>query len=467
METVVKTVRQHSLVVNNIDEIRDIAKAYTTVKNYVYSRYSGINSLLLIKGYKKNIRDEWMKSNFAAQWKLPARYWKMALDEAISNIKTEWSNTKNRIKIAVINNENLTESERGFILYILKADSILYSILHSEDFKIPEKLKGLTIRMQYICKLIRRYIRKYKGSVPYSHKKTSFMIDADMYEYKFIDNNLNIYIQGLIRGQRIEVKLEDRNKHKGNLRIVIKDKTLEIHKAKYIKVNNEEKAEEKSIGIDKGYRCLIATSENKFYGEKLNDFLSKETERLNQINAKRNRLWALMKKYEKEGNTKKANNIKRFNMGKVKYNKKKNRFDSQVKSYINREINRFIANDNPSELITEDLSFVSWKDKFPAHIKRKLSRWIKGYIRERLNYKSKLNNIDQVIVNAAYTSQVCHKCGRFGVRNNEVFTCPSCGSIDADYNASKNIEARKEDEEITLYTPYKEVKEILIKRCPA
>lgn len=467
METVVKTVRQHSLAVNNIDEIRDIAKAYTTVKNYVYSRYSGINSLLLIKGYKKNIRDEWMKSNFAAQWKLPARYWKVALDEAISNIKTEWSNTKNRVKIAVINNENLTESERGFILYILKADSILYSILHSEDFKIPEKLKGLTIRMQYICKLIRRYIRKYKGSVPYSHKKTSFMIDADMYEYKFIDNNLNIYIQGLNRGQRIEVKLKDRNKHKGNLRIVIKDKSLEIHKAKYIKVKNEEKVEEKSIGIDRGYRCLIATSENKFYGEKLNDFLSKETERLNQINAKRNRLWALMKKYEKEGNTQKADNIKRFNMGKVKYNKNKNRFDSQVKSYINREINRFIANDNPSELITEDLSFVSWKDKFPAHIKRKLSRWIKGYIRERLNYKSKLNNIDQVIVNAAYTSQVCHKCGRFGVRNNEVFTCPSCGSIDADYNASKNIEARKEDEEITLYTPYKEVKEILIKRCPA
>jgi len=142
---------------------------------------------------------------------------------------------------------------------------------------------------------------------------------------------------------------------------------------------------------------LIATSENKFYGEKLNNFLSKETERLNQVNAKRSRLLALMKKYEKEGNTQKADNIKRFNMGKVKYNRNKNRFDSQVKSYINREINRFITNDNPSELIMEDLSFVSWEDKFPAHIKRKLSRWIKGYIRERLNYKSNLNNIDQVI----------------------------------------------------------------------
>jgi hypothetical protein len=279
----VKTVRQHSLAVSSIDEIKDIAEAYTIVKNYVYSRYSGINSLLLLTSYRKNIRDEWVKHNFAAPWKLPARYWKMALDEAVSNIKTEWSNTKHRVKIAVINNENLTEDERSFILYILKADSILYSILHREDFKIPEKIKKLTIREKYICKLIRRYIRKYKGSIAYSHNKTSFMIDNDMYEYKFIDNNLNIYIQGFNRGQRIEVKLKDRNKHKGNIRVIIKDNAIELHKAKYIKVKNEERTEEKSIGIDKGYRCLIATSEKKFYGEKLNDFLSRETERLNDM----------------------------------------------------------------------------------------------------------------------------------------------------------------------------------------
>lgn len=462
-----KTVRQHSLVVNNILEINAIALAYTTVKNYVYSRYSGINSLPLLKGYRKFIRDEWVKSNFAVQWKLPARYWKLALDEAISNIKTEWTNTKHRVKLAVINNTNLTESERNFILYILKSDSILYSILHRDEFKLPEKLNGLSIRNQYVFSLIGRYIRKYKGSIPYSHKTCSFMIDADMYEYKLIDNELKIYIQGLNRGQRIEVNLKDRNIHKGNLRILIKGNTLEIHKAKYIKVKNEEKTPEKSIGIDKGYRCLIATSENKFYGEKLNEFLSKETERLNKVNAERNRFWALMKKYEKEGNITKADNIRRFNLGKVKYNKSKNKFDAEVKSYINREINRFLAEDNPSELVMEDLSFVSWVKKFPAHIKRKLSRWIKGYIKERLTYKCKLNSIAQFIVNAAYTSQVCHKCGSFGVRNNEVFTCPSCGRMDADYNASKNIIVRKQDKEIGLYTPYRLVKEILEKRCIA
>jgi IS605 OrfB family transposase len=457
-------VRQHSHEIEKIKELNQIGIAYTTVKNYIYSRYSGINSLILLKGYKKLIRDEWVKSEFATQWKLPARYWKMALDEAISNIKTEWTNTKHRVKLAAINNLNLSESERGFILYILKSDNALFSILHGEEFKLPEKFHGLTLKKEYVFNLIRRYIRKYKGEIPYSYKISSFMIDADMYEYKLIDNKLKIFIQGLNRGNRIEINLKDRNIHNGNLRILIKGTTIEIHKAKYVKALNHEKLEEKSIGIDKGYRCLIATSENKFYGERLNDFLSKETERLNRVNAERNKFWALMKKCKEEGNIKKAENIESFNLGKVKYNNKKNRFDAQVKSYINAEINRFIEEDSPTELVLEDLSFVSWTKKFPAHIKRKLSRWIKGYIKERLAYKCKLSGIGQHIVNAAYTSQVCHRCGRFGERSNEVFKCSSCGVIDADYNASMNIVNRKDDKEISLYTPYRLVKDILKKR---
>lgn len=467
METVVKTVRQHSLAVNNIEELKDIAAAYTKVKNYVYSRHSGINSLLLIKNHRKTIRDEWVKSEFAKQWNLPARYWKMALDEAISNIKTEWTNTKRRVKLAVINNVNLSEDEKKFILYTLKSDIMLYAILHNEEANIPVKFQAILINKQYLYSLIKRYIRKYKGKIPNSIKTASFMIDNDMYDYKLTDNKLKIYIQGLKFGQRVEIELKDKNIHKGNLRILIKGNSIEIHKAKYIKVKEKMNAQVKTIGLDKGYRCLLATSENKFYGDKLNDFLSKETERLNRVNAERNKFWALMKKYEKEGNIKKAENIRRFNLGKIKYNRKKAQFDAQVKSYINREINRFIAEDNPTEIILEDLGFISWNNKYPSHIKRKLSRWIKGYVKDRLSYKCSLNNIEQCIVNAAYTSQVCHKCGSFGVRNNEIFTCTHCGKMNADYNASKNIEMRKNDKEICLHTPYRKVKEILKSRYTA
>ncbi|MBC8062497.1 MAG: hypothetical protein H7Y18_17775 [Clostridiaceae bacterium] len=52
-----------------------------------------------------------------------------------------------------------------------------------------------------------------------------------------------------------------------------KYKTVEESKDIRVKQNC---IKEKIIGIDKGYRCLIATSENNFYGENLNEYLSKK-----------------------------------------------------------------------------------------------------------------------------------------------------------------------------------------------
>ena len=90
------------------------------MKNYVYSRYSGIHSLLILKNYKKLIRDVWVQTEFAEQWKLPARYWKLALDEAISNINSLWSNTKNAVRKALRNNPNRNRTRKKLHLLYIK-----------------------------------------------------------------------------------------------------------------------------------------------------------------------------------------------------------------------------------------------------------------------------------------------------------------------------------------------------------
>lgn len=461
VELIPKCVKQHSIRIDNDtrNELWEIADRYGSVKNYVYSRYSGIQSLPVLGSHLKQIRDVWVKNGFADQWGLPARYWKIALDEAIANIKAEWANIKLRTKKAVYQNENLTEDERYFIFYVLKADKVLYAILNRESFDRPKKLKDLEIREKYIFNLIRRYIRKYKGKVPYTHNK-SFTLDSDMYSYRFENGELYLDIMGLQRGKRLSVKLRDHNIHEGNITVVLKDDTLEVHRVKYIK--QKELSEYKgSIGIDKGYKNLIAASTDNIYGEGLNKILSEETERLNKKNAERNKFHNLYRQYMEEGKTQKAQNILENNLGRKKYDRQRQRHTERIRSYINYELNRFILDESPSEIVMEDLAFVSWKHKFPKHIKRKLAGWTKGYINDRINYKASLFGIDVTVVNAAYTSKICSRCGRFGKRSGDIFKCPVCGIFHADTNASSNVLKRKDDNEIGLYTPYKKVKEIL------
>ena len=72
-----------------------------------------------------------------------------------------------------------------------------------------------------------------------------------------------------------------------------------------------------------------------------------------------------------------------------------------------------------------------------------------------------------LVVNPAYTSQMCRKCGYVNRKNrrSEVFACRACGwQGHADLNAGANLLGRSEDKEIGLDTAPKSVKPILIQR---
>lgn len=454
---VIKTVKQYSNYIDNYLELEDIARRYGKVKNYCYSRFSGINSLLIIQKPRK-IRDEWVAEGFGKQWGLPARYWKLALDESISNIKTNWSNLKKRIKECVNKNEELTSDELHYIRYILKADSLYYNILTLNEVDIPSKFKDKEIRFSKIHKYIRRLTRRYKNNISHIKDNRSFSIDADMYKYL---GDCKIGVTGLNHGKRIIINLTDTQIYTGNMRVVLKgNNKLEIHKPLKIG-SNKSWVEENIIGIDKGYKTLIVTSSGNEYGKGLNEILSKETERLNAKNKKRNQYYSMKNSYLSNKEVKKADNIINNNLGKKKYNRVKNKYDSMLKSYINQEINRMFRDERPSELVMENLDFVSWDNRYPKGVKRKLSRWVKGYIKERLEYKCSLLDVKITYVNAAYTSQECSLCGRLGKRDGGKFEC-NCGNVDdADKNAAKVIRKRIGIKEISLYTTYKKVKEII------
>ena len=144
MGTIIKTVKQYSyeLDEDSLKELEIIGVRYRNAKNYIYSRFSGINSILLIEK-PRDIRDSWVKSSFPSQWKLPARYWKIALSEVISNIKTTWSNIKKRIREVISKNQNLSKEAIYYINYVLKANKLYHKVLINEEFELPKIFSNL------------------------------------------------------------------------------------------------------------------------------------------------------------------------------------------------------------------------------------------------------------------------------------------------------------------------------------
>lgn len=96
----------------------------------------------------------------------------------------------------------------------------------------------------------------------------------------------------------------------------------------------------------------------------------------------------------------------------------------------------------------EDLNFKSKKPvmKFNKKLRDnngKLGKWAFGQLRNFITYKAKIAGIPVLLVNPAYTSQKCNKCGHTCETNRltqENFICVNCGyEANADLNASVNI----------------------------
>ena len=96
----IKPVEQYSNILTSeeINILDKIGINFKNNRNYFYSRYNGINNLInshkLFDTKKQIVSNEKLVKTF----NLPARYWKIALLNCLSDIKTEWSNTKRRIK---------------------------------------------------------------------------------------------------------------------------------------------------------------------------------------------------------------------------------------------------------------------------------------------------------------------------------------------------------------------------------
>jgi IS605 OrfB family transposase len=201
----------------------------------------------------------------------------------------------------------------------------------------------------------------------------------------------------------------------------------------------------------------------------LGEVLSKESDYLKKKYQRRNKIKAILDKVEQK-NPKKAKRIRKHNLGRKKLNRRKQRHTAAVKTIVFTATNRVI--DKAKTIVCEDLTktfkLVPTKGGiYGKNANRRLSGWVKGLMASAIDIVASRRGSRVVQVNAAYTSQMCSKCGCLGKRTGDRFHCTSgCGAVmQADLNAAVNVKARSYDKELHRWLPFQKVKQILLKRC--
>lgn len=500
----IETVQLNETEYTILDEMFE---RYRQCKDMFLKRLCGIRNILNIQNFQ-SIRNIIRKEQNALPNKygnkpycdifgIQGRFWVMALSDTCMTLKSMWTNLGNKCKAKLRdNNPGLSKAERTYCNYVLSSPKILYCILNgckytgskSKNYhRILDDIKNVPeIRMRYIHFMLRRLVRDNK---PYPKAKNADCMLLDETMYKIISKEDTDYISLMTntRGKQLKLKLKSRfcyNK-KGNIQIVFnrEKRTLAIHKC--IKARQRQAKKEYPVGIDKGYSTLIScndgSSKKPEYGEDFGKLISAESERINKKNTNRNYFYDKCKKLQNKLNRSEdkderehlrelINKTRQCHLGKKKYNNKHAKATKHMESVINHNIRMFMEEMEPSEIVLEDLSFITDRKKpRTKSYNRKMSSWQKGILDERLVYIAKIFGAETTHVNAAYTSQYCCICGsKLGLRygkHNGLAECEICGTVNANTNAAGNILARKTDRKIMQYTPYKEVKAICDKRA--
>ncbi len=180
----------------------------------------------------------------------------------------------------------------------------------------------------------------------------------------------------------------------------------------------------KAIGVDLGINRLAVTSHPHFFGGK----------RIKETN---NRYFRLRRKLQAKGTTSAKRHLKKLS-GKLK------RFQADCNHVVSK---RIVTSCQPGDtLVMENLTDIRERTKGRRKQRRAMSNWSFAQLQSFLAYKAAYRGIHVQFVDARYSSQACSRCGYLDKRNRvrqSEFSCKHCGfSLNADYNAAKNLASR-------------------------
>ncbi|MDE6603101.1 MAG: transposase [Lachnospiraceae bacterium] len=421
--TICKTVHQYnSMPVPEADmrKLQEIAKDYSTVKNYVYQRYGSIKSLTKIyPGY--TVQNEMTASGLRAQLGLPSVYFYLAVFEALGDIKNQWTQTRGRIEKCIRENENLTPEDKHYLRFVMKQSHCFACILLEQEMNLSEEwrkpFKEVSSAVdekrlnQYLRRQVRRHLRKM-----HTDTAEGFAVSGRAYRY----DDHGIYLAVKEKRKRVFIPLTDNNRYIKQLYVSLfpEESRVVIHAPVETRVRQNEDYQ-KEVGLAVGIRAMFVTDEGSIYGEKYSDYQ-----------------YALAE-YVREGSIRYRINREK-NPGRKKYMAGREKLEAALHTYINTEINRMLRTEKPRVIYLPKLPQSS-KAGVNKKINSSVNKWQKGYVRNRLTQKCREQSIDLIEVLGKDISNECSKCGAIGQKRGSVFICTVCGEeLPERENTAKN-----------------------------
>lgn len=408
------------------EQLKKQALLLGAIRSKVWREYGSINGVSL---RDREVRDLWLKQGF--DFKVPANPWKETLRDAVGDIKAYREAAKEKVKKA-IRERTACKKELKRLYTLLKRDKWM------ED------------------KFLHRQMRKhFKHGVNHTHNQ--IIVRADMCKTFELNGQCWLKVPSLVSRKTIQIPLNTTMEFAptGTLRIILKSGTVDVHSQYDAEVIED--CGTKTVGVDKGYTEAFVDSDGDSFGEGLGKLISSESDHLNQKYKNRNKLRSVANKKPH-----KRQNIIKNNLGRKKLNKRQDRQKAKLKTVIYTGVHKLV--DKAGLIVCEDLtSPIQSKRNYGKKTNRRLNTWTKGILADALKTVSQRRCSTLQVVNAAYTSQMDSFCHGLlvGTRKGDKFHRENGDVMQSDYNAARNVLARNEDTEISLFTPYKKVREIL------
>ncbi len=421
--TICKTVHQYNsepVPDAVMKKLVEIAKDYSSVKNYVYQRYGGIGGLSKIyPGY--TVQNEMTVSGLRARLGLPSVYFYLAIFDALGDIKNQWTQIKSRTEKCIRENANLTPEDRHYLRYVMKQSRCFESILLKQEIVLADEWKNSFAQVrscveegqlnQYLRRQVRRYIKKL-----HTDGADGFMVSGQAYRY----DDHGIYLAIKEKRKRIFIPLTDNNRYTSqiNIRIFPEEGNIVIHVPVETRVRQNDNYCN-TVGLAMGIRNMFVTDKGNVYGEKFSEYQ-----------------YALAD-FVREGNARYRKN-KGNNPGRKKYMAGRDKLEATLHTYINAEINRMLKTEKPAVIYLPKLPQSS-RAGINKKINNSISMWQKGYVRSRLTQKCKEQSITLVEVFGKDISNECSQCGTIGKKTKDIFICNACGAkLPERENTAKN-----------------------------